>query len=119
MQTSAPVTLVRASRGHSALAQLPLQPQSLTVGQTLLAAKPPSQLIPMAGCEPPQLKVTSPQRKIPVLYAELSGQAEAAGAAQEVPWAALSCTNSTISGIAATSQLLGAVFQQWELLWCL
>lgn len=55
-----------------------LQTKSLTAGQKLLAAKPPSPLIPTASSESPQLKVTSPGRKIPALYAE------AAGAGQEM-----------------------------------
>lgn len=52
--------------------QLHLQIESLTAGQKLLAAKPPSALIPAAGTESPRLKVTS-WRKIPALYAQLRG----------------------------------------------
>lgn len=72
--------------------QLHLQIESLTAGQKLLAANPPSALIPAAGTESPRLKVTCWEENSSSLCptpwpVELSSS-EVMGGREEVLWAA-------------------------------
>lgn len=108
--------------------QLHLQIESLTAGQKLLAAKPPSPLIPAAGTESPRLKVTSPREEnssslCPTQWPVELSSSEMAGARKEVLWAAPSCGQEHHAGTAASPPASGscvaAVGRAGALFWSL